>query len=495
MKPETMTGGARWRWALLLPPAIYLLVLHARLISYPLAHLGTEGTEASFAQAIALGHDPTAAAWAPTHGSAYGFVHGSLAAALGGTRGADSLALQRLLAAAGLLGALVVLAASAVQRGATRWATAALTVSLYAGWLFSSTPHARPDGLAIFFFVSSFCLGTWPQAPRSAALIAGALAVLGYFTKPYAVLGLPLALLALAVDGRWAQARWMTLGAGLAACLGVAWAWAHFENYFLVTLFLQGQHAHFDGAHLASQLGSLLQQHPGLIGAAGVGWAAARGERSKGLTAAGLVLGALLLLMSGHDGAYLTYFEQLGLPILGLGIVLALPAEGRGRALGQALLLLNAYSASYFIAHYQLQSADFYAEVVDDYTGSVASLKPQEALLAAELQPLAKRYDQAIPDNDTLRFFVDVQAPSWCASCKARADALSAAGRAHVRSEQSKMAAGAYRLIVLPNYSPLLQGADLRRYSTTSALYGAPGSPHPAFLTILQRSEAPHAAR
>lgn len=489
-------GRAQWlAWAVLALPALYLLRVHAQIVSFPLAHLGTEGTEASFARCLALGQDPSSAQWAPTCGSAYGFVHGGLAAFLGGARAADSLILQRLLAALGLFAALGILVAWTLSHGQTRFRAAALAVSVYAGWLFSSTPHARPDGLAVFLFIGSFCAGTWPNGGKPAAVLTGLLAALGYFTKPYAVLGLPLAALANAVDGRWLRAKQAALSGMLFGVLGAWWAWAHFQNYFLVTLFLQGQHARFDGAHLASQAGSLLQQHAGLLGAAIIGLLHRRRSRLSGLGAATAALGALLLFMSGHDGAYLTYFEQLGLPVLGALILFSLPAQGRGQRLGALLLVCNAYSASFFLGHYQLQSADYYAGVVADYEGAVAPLKPQQALLAAELQPLARRYDQAMPDNDTLRFFVDVKGPACCAACQAAASAISAASRAHVLAEQSKIAAGAYAFIALPVYSPILQGADLRHYTPASAVYGAPGSPLPAFLTILQRTEVPHAAR
>lgn len=475
--------GTLWLWALLALPLIALLDYHAAIIGYPLGNLGSDACEAAFAHALALGQDPTSAAWLPTHGSAFGFVHATVAAWIGGPGGADNVILHRCLAALGLFLALLVLGARAALTRSPRWAIAAVLLSAYAAWLFGMTPNARPDGLAVFFFVASFCLGTWPGLSLGPAFLAGALAVLGFFTKPYALLGLPLAVLAALLDRRWRQGAAMATGAAVAGLLGALWIRAHFQNYLLITLTMQAENLAFDGHHLLDQAQKAFIQHGSLFVSALVGLALGWRAKPRGATVAGVVGVGVAALMCGHDGVYLSYFEQLALPVIGLGSLILLPEQGRWRTWVLAGLLLNAFSATYFLYRYQPQRRPLVGAMARDLERAVSAVAPGKALLAPELQPLARRYDQAMPDNSTLRHFLALKGKAGCSDCEARARELVLACEALRGSIQAKVNAGDYDLILQREGSPFLVGADLRHYRQGAPFdYWTPGDPFPVKL-------------
>lgn len=472
-------------WALLLPPLLLLLWFHAGIISFPLAHSGIEACEATFAQALAQGHDPSSPAWVATQGSAYGFVHGSIVATLGGAQGADSLVLHRLVAGMALGLGLLLIVAWGRSVGAGRWETAAVALSLYAAWLFNSTPNGRPDALATALFVATYALALWPGQERAPAFFAGALGALAFFTKAYAVLGLPVAFLALAVDRRWPRAAALVAGAALSGALCTLWALHRFENYFILTLFLQAQHASFELHHLLDELQKLALEHGPLLLAVAVGAWARRRQAWSGHGAAMAALLPLLLVMCGHNGVYLSYLEQMGLPLLGMAALLWLPPSGTARAACLALLGLNLYAATAFLYRAQPPRPAQVRAQVEHLEQALTPLAPGKALLSGELQPLARRYGQAMPDNETLRHFVILKAPAWCQRCQAPARAIAEACQAHVRDEQAKLKAGAYDLVVLADFSPILQGADLHRYRFGGPVAAyAPGNPFQNHLSI-----------
>ena len=337
-------------WAALLALLGLAWAYHSFQIEFPHQLHGTEGGMLQSVRALLMGKSPWTLANAYDYANNYGIGMPWLAAKLSlWAPGVNLLVLMRRIAAAaafaglgliflhlrdGAVGALEAMAACAV---------------IYAGLLYFDTLAAHPDGLAFFFYIAASVCAL--RLGRANAFVAGVLAVLGFFTKPYALLAVPVGLVLLAATDRRRDAPWLLAGALLSGAIlgGTIHAWA--PEYFFMTVSLTRHSMHYDPFHLWHQLWQMAADHWPLLAACagGAGWARKGGrwprlnalERAWALAALAVFV-ILALGPGGNRGAFLRYYEQLFVPVALIAALAWMTRAGIPRQIRVAVLLLDA---------------------------------------------------------------------------------------------------------------------------------------------------------
>ena len=180
---------------------------------------------------------------------------------------------------------------------------------------------ARPDFLLVaeayllLFLGERMARGGRPQPGESVLL--GLLALVGYLTKPYALLAWATAAGYLALGcGIWSPA--LISGGIIAAGIGL-YALTHYYFWLDTFKFLQSQTA-LEAAAFVAQTRDFAVLSGGLLAAALFArpWAKGRGARPDYWLFATLAGGLPLLYLGFHAGAYLTYYLHLLLPPLSI---------------------------------------------------------------------------------------------------------------------------------------------------------------------------------
>jgi hypothetical protein len=343
--------GAAVAWAGLAALLVYALWYHAEIIRFPQQWEYREGALLVQVRALDAGIGLYAPENLPQYANVYGWLYPALASLL--SPGDPGFAFLRLISAAGMWGATLLVYREARSSGASTLLAAALALALYTQLLHFVIPYARPDGIGVLIYVGALVLGARSKPGFPAAIGIFVLGVLGFLAKAYFILVIPLvfAYWILFVDWR----KGLLLGA-LAAAATVVFLvgldrWV--PAYFTATIFSQHRGA-MQGAnwhHLVAQLKPYSQASAGLLLLLVVGLVAAppRSRRDMPFPVfAALFAAAALLGKLGHSqGAFLTYFIELLTPPLVLSIAVLLargtPRLAQGPLVPAAVLGAAAY--------------------------------------------------------------------------------------------------------------------------------------------------------
>jgi len=230
-------------------------------------------------------------------------------------------------------------------------------------YLLNTTTYAicaRPDtlGNALMLVALWLVMPGRDARPASGAKlgVSAVFGVLAFYTKPYFVLALPLAAMALFITGGWKRALCYTGGAAVLG-LGSLLVVNHFWPYYLFSIYTIHVYSESnEPGFFVYQLQDFLVLHAGLLAAAatmGAGWWT---QRSK-LTESGwrrwwptpaaaqllLMAGVMTFMLGSHNGAFRIYWVQLITPFLLLTVLGGWArVGGRLRATGLGLLVVNA---------------------------------------------------------------------------------------------------------------------------------------------------------
>jgi hypothetical protein len=330
---------------------------HTVLCGFPYQAEPTEAGMLQSARVLEQGGDPWAPAIAPESYNAYGLGYPWVAAQWHRWEPRlPWLLLLRMTTAMGVLAALGMMALALREEQVSAMETAALLTLLYPVLIFPDSYAARPDGLGTAFYLA--CL-LWARQPgRRNVALAGVLGATAFFIKTYMALALPVAAIMLWVEGRRRDVGVLALAAMLTGSvlgLAVLWRYPHYlEGTFLVNTNTQ-DHLQRLWSWLWRQVYDLaVHVHwPITLALPLAGWWAWR--RGKSLAPEGATrpwawasLGVMLALAAGpgkHTGAYLRYYNELLLPLLGIAILFWLRQLGFGRRAVTALLLVDALMA------------------------------------------------------------------------------------------------------------------------------------------------------
>lgn len=124
---------------------------------------------------------------------------------------------------------------------------------------------ARPDGFGLFLLLGSLIIPYRSQFSPGSLAIGAALSILGYLTKPYFVLGLPLVCLYVFLFENKLRGLLFGLAGALALLLSLVALNAVYECYLTETFFVQHNIVRRSYEHLARVGGQFLRDNLGLL--------------------------------------------------------------------------------------------------------------------------------------------------------------------------------------------------------------------------------------
>lgn len=296
-----------------------LLAHYARGVQkFPYQWDSREAASLSTTIALKAGLNPWAPENAPQYYNAYGVLFPGTAAALLPRAECTMPGLRALVFIALLLSAVLVgWTCGHLARSAAVGAAAG--IAQWGCLLFFVTPLVRSDGFAVLFFVAPFAVVTlWDS--DGAAVLAAALAVLGFFCKNYVVVAGPIVVLVYFLSGNPRRA-WRCAGALAVLLPAAAWAVEKlWPGYLEGTLFLLWDYsatiADWNWVYTQSVQYFFSFGWPLFALAAVIFMGRGSGFSRAWWTAAGLIAMLLSLSLGRNTGAYLTYYLQLLEPLL-----------------------------------------------------------------------------------------------------------------------------------------------------------------------------------
>lgn len=197
--PRWEAGLARWNrqrwaawigWAAILLAGLALLVVNIRIVAFPYQMEYREGAIVLTTQAFLKGINPWALQNNPVYINVYGFVYNFVVLPFALIFG-NLIWVHRMISFLGILGQMAILGLVMHKRGIEKIWIAAAALFLWLGQIFYTTPLARPDTLGqLFFLLTIFLPILEDYSPRS-LIWSAVCGLLGFFTKPYYILGLP----------------------------------------------------------------------------------------------------------------------------------------------------------------------------------------------------------------------------------------------------------------------------------------------------------------
>ncbi len=181
-----LTGGVVVIGLLLL-----LLILHLRLVFYPYQMEFREGAIVLTTEAFLKGINPWSLENNLTYINVYGIVYNALALPFAAFLG-NSLWIHRFMSFLAVIGQLWLVVKVMRQKGIAWLFAGFASIFLWLGQIYYTTPMARPDTLGQLFFLLTIFLPVLGNFSKKSLFFSLLFGWLGFFTKPYFVLGLPL---------------------------------------------------------------------------------------------------------------------------------------------------------------------------------------------------------------------------------------------------------------------------------------------------------------
>ena len=223
-------------WVGIAVVCLALLGIHLRLVFFPYQMEYREGAIILTTQAFLKGINPWALENNPIYINVYGFVYNLIVLPFAWLLG-NQIWIHRLISFLAILGQIWIITIVMRKKG-IRWQWIAFAgLFVWLGQIYYTTPLARPDALGqLFFLLTLFIPLIYDFSPRSLVLSA-ILGVLGFYTKPYYVLGIPLIASYVFLCISKKKALCYAGGVLLALSLSAVFVNKIFEAYFLNVVF------------------------------------------------------------------------------------------------------------------------------------------------------------------------------------------------------------------------------------------------------------------
>jgi hypothetical protein len=213
-----------------------LLGIHLRLVFFPYQMEYREGAIILTTQAFLKGINPWALQNNLTYINVYGFVYNLIVLPFAWLLG-NQLWIHRLISFAAIMGQLWIIALVMRKKGiGWQWITFA-GLFVWLGQIYYTTPLARPDALGQLFFLLTLFIPLIYNFSLRSLLLSAAFGVLGFYTKPYFVLGLPLVATYVFLFISKKKALWYAGGSLLVLAVSAILVNKIFEAYFLNVVF------------------------------------------------------------------------------------------------------------------------------------------------------------------------------------------------------------------------------------------------------------------
>lgn len=334
-KPSFLWVG----WMVIGIIGITLLFLHIRLIIYPYQMEYREGAIVLNTEGLLKGINPWAMENNPVYTNVYGFVYNFLVVPFAWVFG-NKVWIYRLLSflsICGQIGLLILV----LRKKKIPWIWVAFSSAfLWLGQFASVTSLARPDALGELFFLLTLFLPFLDEYKGKSLILSVLFGVLGFYTKLYFVLGIPIIATYLFLFVSKKKAFFYAVGFLFALVVSGLWVNRTFESYVLnVILATQEEFSAQRMEWLTRQNGMFVQNFWGilLIGTLiALSLIFSYFKKYKDLTFSfgssdtpllleKMDLNLLVLIVTGsliyfnlgrHDGTYMYYYYQLVTPFL-----------------------------------------------------------------------------------------------------------------------------------------------------------------------------------
>ena len=167
---------------------VVLVAYEINLIRAPFQLEYREGSILLTTQELLQGRNPWAPESQPAQMNSYGIGYHLVVLPLAQLFG-NSFFIHRLVSGLGLLLAAALVAFTLIRRGGSPVMAVTAGALIFANQLFYVTPLSRPDGLGLLLFVAAAFLPWADRYSRRSLAFSALLAVLGFFTKAYFILG------------------------------------------------------------------------------------------------------------------------------------------------------------------------------------------------------------------------------------------------------------------------------------------------------------------
>lgn len=213
-----------------------LAILHLRLVFYPYQMEFREGAIVLTTQAFLEGINPWSLENNLTYINVYGIVYNAVVLPFAALFG-NTLWIHRLVSFLAVIGQLILIA-SVMRKKGIRWLYVLFTaVYIWLGQIYYTTPMARPDTLGQLFFLLTILLPVLGNFSRRSLIFSILFGWLGFFTKPYFVLGFPLVAAYLFLFENKRTAILYALAGGVLIGISSLVINHFFEAYFLNVIF------------------------------------------------------------------------------------------------------------------------------------------------------------------------------------------------------------------------------------------------------------------
>lgn len=178
-------------WIVVGGAGLAMLFLHLRLVFFPYQMEYREGAILLTGQAFLQGINPWQLEVNPIYINVYGFVYNLFALPFTWILG-NKLWIYRLITFLSILGQTAVIAWVMRRKGLAWIWIAYAGLFIWIGQFYFTTPMARPDGLGQLLFLLTLYLPIMSGYSTRSMMWSAMFGLLGFYTKPYYLLGIPL---------------------------------------------------------------------------------------------------------------------------------------------------------------------------------------------------------------------------------------------------------------------------------------------------------------
>ncbi|MBF0387030.1 MAG: hypothetical protein HQL20_04155 [Candidatus Omnitrophica bacterium] len=347
--------------ALLLVIAAQLLAYHYRFIVYPFPNEYREGAVMTTTAGLVRGVNPYDLGNQPQYMNDYGIFYSIVAYPFAKVFGVTML-VHRLVTAFFIFACCGLMLWVMRRRGADWLLSAVALVIFYAGCVYpgTTTPMANPSSLGVFIFLCALFV-PWSRGFSYPTLfLSAALGILGYYTKPYCLLSVPMMALYLFLFVSKRKACVFSAAVAVLGVLSILFVDRVWNCYFANCFFLHTNPGWMSWRHSVVQLKAFINLNNMVLWASGAALAAQvflvrqdllkiwreRRPFSFVLYCALICSLVLIFFLGKHEEAYLWYYFHLVSPFLLICMAVTLSRHMSWAWIFLPMLLWNCWTFS-----------------------------------------------------------------------------------------------------------------------------------------------------
>lgn len=400
---------------ILLVIAAQLLAYHYRFIVYPFPNEYREGAMMTTTAGLVRGVNPFDLQNQPQYMNDYGIFYPLVVYPFAKIFGV-TMAVHRVVTA------FFIWAICGLMLGVMRRLKADLLLQLTAVVMFyacalypgTTTPMANPSALGVFLFLCALLIPwsrgfSWPTL-----LLSAVLGILGYYTKPYCLLSVPMLAVYLFFFVSKRKAVWFFLVFAVLAFLSVLFVDHQWNTYFADCFFLHTNPGWMSWGQSVRQLQAFVAMHNMVLGVSGAalavyffkdrhdGWKRPGGRWQMSFILYCTIVCSLVLVfwLGKHEEAYLWYYFHLLSPFLLICMAVTLSRQLTWALFLVPLLVWNCWAVSREPVGVRLDARD------ENWVSAAKLISTHHDILNSPLiAPLLVEQNKPVYDNGLSEYF------------------------------------------------------------------------------------------